>query len=76
MRQPLLGFGSKAIHEELVSGKLTLVAVAANKYASPYIRERFGENSVGGKWLMAAELRIPLTLLGRGRERLGLKLFH
>jgi hypothetical protein len=24
------------------------------KYASPYIGERFGENSVGGKWLMGA----------------------
>ena len=39
--------------------------------ASPYIGERFGENSVGGKWLMGAGLRIPLTLLGRGKGRLG-----
>src|ERR1035437_2577087 len=35
-----------------------------NKCASPYIGERFGENSVGGKWLIGAGLRIPLTLLG------------
>jgi hypothetical protein len=35
-----------------------------NKCASPYIGERFGENGVGGKWLMGALLRIPLTLSG------------
>jgi hypothetical protein len=37
----------------------------------PYIGERFGENSVGGKWLMDAGLRIPLTLSGRGRGAVG-----
>ena len=41
------------------------------KCASPYIGERFGENSVGGKWLMGAELRIPLTLLGRRQRAVG-----
>ena len=42
-----------------------------NKCASPYIGERFGENSVGGKWLMGALLRIPLTLLGHGNGAVG-----
>jgi hypothetical protein len=42
-----------------------------NKCASPYIGERLGENSVGGKWLMSALLRIPLTLMGRGIGALG-----
>ena len=47
-----------------------------NKCASPYIGERFGENSVGGKWLMGALLRIPLTLLGYGNGGgWGVKLF-
>ncbi|MEI6780525.1 MAG: hypothetical protein WCQ21_06335, partial [Verrucomicrobiota bacterium] len=32
-----------------------------------YIGERFGENSVGGKWLMGWMLRMSLTLLGRGK---------
>jgi hypothetical protein len=35
------------------------------KCASPYIGERFGENSVGGKWLMGAMIRISLTLSGQ-----------
>ena len=48
-----------------------LEAGCENKCASPYIGERFGENSVGGKWLMGKWLRILLTLLGRGKERLG-----
>jgi hypothetical protein len=48
-----------------------LEAGCENKCASPYIGEPFRENSVGGKWLMRAMLRIPLTLLGRGRGRLG-----
>ena len=38
-----------------------------NKCASPYMGERFGENGVGGKWLMGALLRIPLTFLGHGK---------
>jgi hypothetical protein len=42
-----------------------------NKCASPYIGERFGENSVGGKWLISAVLRIPLTLSGRRKGWLG-----
>jgi hypothetical protein len=42
-----------------------------NKCASPYIGERFGENSVGGKWLMGAVLRIALTLTGRGQGAVG-----
>src|ERR1035437_9375645 len=42
-----------------------------NKCASPYIGERFGENSVGGKWLIGAGLRIPLTLSGRGQGAAG-----
>jgi hypothetical protein len=42
-----------------------------NKCASPYIGERFGENGVGGKWLMGALLRIPLTLMGHGNGALG-----
>jgi hypothetical protein len=37
---------------------------------SPYIGERFGENGVGGKWLMGAVLRITLTLSGRGQGAL------
>jgi len=37
-----------------------------NKCASPYIGDRFGENGVGGKSLMGALLRIPLTLMGHG----------
>jgi hypothetical protein len=48
-----------------------LRAPCENKYASPYIGERFGENSVGGKWLMGAGLRIPLTLSGRGQGAVG-----
>ena len=48
-----------------------LEAGCENKCASPYIGERFGENSVGGKWLMGAVLRIPLTLTGRGNGALG-----
>src|ERR1017187_2526407 len=31
---------------------LTAEDIAAKKCASPYIGQRFGENSVGGKWLM------------------------
>ena len=50
---------------------LTAEDIAAKKCASPYIGERFGENSVGGKWLMGAGLRIPLTLLGRGQGAFG-----
>jgi hypothetical protein len=42
-----------------------------NKCASPYIGERFGENSVGGNWLMGALLRIPLTLMGHGNGAFG-----
>ena len=42
-----------------------------NKCASPYIGERFDENGVGGKWLMGALLRIPLTLMGHGNGALG-----
>jgi len=42
-----------------------------NKCASPYIGERFGENGVGGKWLMGALLRLPLTLLGHGNGVVG-----
>jgi len=45
--------------------------IAAKKCAAPYIGERFGENSVGGKWLMGKWLRIPLTLLGRGKGPVG-----
>jgi hypothetical protein len=41
------------------------------KCPSPYIGERFGENSVGGKWLMGVGLRIPLTLLGRRQGAVG-----
>jgi hypothetical protein len=44
-----------------------LEAGCENKCASPYIGERLGENSVGGKWLMGAVLRIALTLTGRGQ---------
>jgi hypothetical protein len=36
-----------------------------------YIGERFGENSVGGKWLMDKWLRTPLSLLGRGKGLVG-----
>ena len=39
-----------------------LEAGCENKYASSYIGEPFGENSVGGKWLIGAGLRIQLTL--------------
>ena len=42
-----------------------------NKCASPYIGERFGENGVGGKWLMGALLRISLTLMGHGNGAVG-----
>jgi hypothetical protein len=42
-----------------------------NKCASPYIGERFGENSVDGKWLMGAVLRIPLTLTSRRQGTVG-----
>ena len=45
--------------------------IAAKKCASPYMGERFGENSVGGKWLIGAVLRIPLTLSGRGKRAVG-----
>jgi hypothetical protein len=48
-----------------------LTPPSENKCASPYIGERFGENGVGGKWLMGALLRIPLTLLGQGNEVVG-----
>jgi hypothetical protein len=41
------------------------------KCGSPYIGERFGENSVGGKWLLGALLRISLTLTGRGKGAVG-----
>jgi hypothetical protein len=44
-----------------------LEAGCENKCASPYIGERFGENSVGGKWLMGKVLRITLTLSGRAQ---------
>ena len=43
-----------------------LTPPSENKCASPYIGERFGQNGVGGKWLMSALLRIPLTLSGQG----------
>jgi hypothetical protein len=49
----------------------SLEAGCENKCASPYIGERFGENSVGGKWLIGAGLRIPLTLLGHGQGAVG-----
>jgi hypothetical protein len=48
-----------------------LEAGCENKCASPYIGERFVENSVGGKWLMGAVLRIPLTLSGRAQGAVG-----
>jgi hypothetical protein len=48
-----------------------LEAGCENKRASPYIGERFGENSVGGKWLMGAVLRMALTLMGRGQGAVG-----
>ena len=48
-----------------------LEADCENKCTSPYIGERFGENSVGGKWLIGAGLRIPLTLLGRRQGAVG-----
>jgi hypothetical protein len=48
-----------------------LEAGCENKCASPYIGERFGEISVGGKWLIGAGLRIPLTLTGRGQGAVG-----
>jgi hypothetical protein len=41
------------------------------KCASPYIGERFSENSVGGKCLMGAVLRITLTLSGPRQEAVG-----
>src|ERR1019366_161117 len=50
---------------------LSFEAGCDKKCASPYIGERFGENSVGGKWLMGAVLRIPLTLTGRGKGAVG-----
>jgi len=31
---------------------VTAEDIAVNKCASPYIGEPFGQNSVGGKWLM------------------------
>jgi hypothetical protein len=40
-------------------------------WAFHYIGERFGENSAGGKLLMGKWLRIPLTLLGRGKGQVG-----
>ena len=46
-------------------------AGAENKCASSYIGEPFGEISVGGKWLMGAGLRTPLTLLGRRQGAVG-----
>ena len=48
-----------------------LEAGCENKCASPYIGEWFGENSVGGKCLMGAVLRIALTLTGRGKGAVG-----
>ena len=48
-----------------------LEAGCENKCGSPYIGERFGENSVGGKWLMGAVLRIPLTLTSRVQGAVG-----
>jgi len=50
---------------------LTAEDIAAKKCASPHIGERFGENSVGGKCLISAVLRIPLTLLGRRQGAVG-----
>jgi hypothetical protein len=50
---------------------ISLEAGCENKCASPYIGEPFGENSVGGKWLIGAGLRIPLTLSGRGQGAVG-----
>jgi hypothetical protein len=49
----------------------SLEAGCENKCAPSYIGERFGENSVGGKWLIGAGLRIPLTLLGRRQGAVG-----
>jgi hypothetical protein len=48
-----------------------LTPPSENKCASPYIGERLGENGVGGKWLMGALLRIPLTLSGQGNGVVG-----
>ena len=48
-----------------------LEAGCENKCASPYMGEPLGENSVGGKWLMGAVLRIPLTLSGRWQVAVG-----
>ena len=44
---------------------------AAKINAPLYIGERFGENSVGGKRLMGAMLRITLTLSGRAQGAVG-----
>ena len=49
----------------------SLEAGCGKKCASPYIGERFGEKSVGGKWLMGAVLCVALTLTDRGKEAVG-----
>ena len=48
-----------------------LEAGCENKCASPYIGVRFGENSVGGMWLIGAGLRISLTLSEHGKGAVG-----
>jgi hypothetical protein len=64
-----IAFGHWPCKEELPV--TSFEAGREKKCASPYIGERFGESSVGGKWLMGALLRIPLTLLGRGQGVVG-----
>ena len=49
-------------------------ARCGKKCASSYIGEQFGENRVGGKWLMGEGLRIPLTLSGSRKGRLGVEI--
>src|ERR1019366_10372235 len=67
--EPRIAFGHCPRKEELPV--TSFEAGCEIKCASPYIGERLGENSVGGKWLMGAVLRIPLTLTGRGKEAVG-----
>ena len=56
-----------AVRSPVVSGLVVSTHPAcAKKCASSYMGERFGGNSVGGKWLMGEVLRIPLTLIGHG----------